>query len=220
MRIVIGALAAVALLWAGGGGVAAAFPVGGAGGGVPDTSRYVPVERYAGLVTPFASLSVKSNLLQWVGTRAPNVGLEVGLGRRSSLELSAGYGLQGDDGGRFLALSTARAEFRYWPRERFRGHFFGVHPVFLDFEVGGYDFLSLFEKAFRYEGSAVGGGLSYGYHLVVGRHWALEFGASGGALLLEYDRFERTPAGGRLNDYKKIYFGLTNASVSLVFMIK
>jgi hypothetical protein len=39
---------------------------------------------------------------------------------------------------------------------------------------------------------------------------------------LRYDKYNRDSSGERLNNstYKKIYFGLTNASVTLVFMIK
>jgi hypothetical protein len=220
-RRVMAAFATLVGFWMLVGGASAA-PVTGKHASQRDTSHYIPVERYAGMALPLPSLFVKTNLFQALGTRAPNIGVEVGLGRRTSLDISAGYSLWDGVEEKFFSFSTARVEFRYWLRERFYGHFFGIHPLYGSLAIGGYDFLSLFEKEFRYEGDVWGASLSYGYHWIIGRRWALEFGASGGALLLQYDKYNRDSSGERLNHskYKKVYLGLTDASVTLVFMIK
>jgi hypothetical protein len=183
-----------------------------------DTSRYVPVERYGRI--PLPHLFLKTNLLQDVGLHAPGLALEIGLGRRTTLDLSASYAPPSDTKEKHVTLSTARVEFRYWPRERFLGHFLGVHPLFWHFAVGGYEVPSLFERDARYEGTAWGAAFSYGYHWIVARRWSLEFGVSGGGVLLDYDQFDRVTTGDSRGNYKKMYFGLTRACVSLVFMIK
>jgi hypothetical protein len=190
-----------------------------AGQGRPPGDSYrVPGEEARALPLLF----VKTNLLQGAGLLAPNLGVEVGLGRRASLEFSGGYSLAGRGRAleeRSLYHLIARAEFRYWPCERFLGHFFGVHPLYGQYEASGHEIPPLFEKGFRYEGDAWGGAFSYGYHWIVGRRWSVEFAASAGVVLLGYDKTDRE-TGDIYPDLKKLYFGPTNASVTLVFMIK
>ncbi|MDR2414112.1 MAG: DUF3575 domain-containing protein [Odoribacteraceae bacterium] len=187
-------------------------------GKVEGQSRYIPVERYVMAEHALPVMAVKTNLLHDALFLAPSLGMEIGLGRRSSLDIAGAYGAD-NSGEKFFTHALARVEFRGWIRERFHGHFLGAQLLFGKYNVGGRELLSLFNKEFRYDGVAWGASLSYGYHLVIGQRWGIEFSASGGALLFDYDEFAPDAPGELLDDYKKLYSGLTGARVALVFII-
>ena len=71
---------------------------------------------------------VKTNALHWATAGTLNAGLEAGLGKRTSLELTGDYNpwtLDRDEN-RKLKFWSVMPEFRYWLCERFNGHFFGL----------------------------------------------------------------------------------------------
>ncbi len=168
--------------------------------------------------------AVKTNLLWWAAGVTLNIGGELGLGKRTSLELAGGYNrrnLSGtEENNRKLAHWVVKPEFRYWLCERFNGHFFGVHALYGQYNVGGYDIPLLFEKEYRYEGSAYGAGINYGYHLPLSGRWGLEFAVGAGMLRLDYSQSDCIKCGDEFGKFNKIYFGPTEIGVKVVFMIK
>ena len=77
--------------------------------------------------------AVKTNALYWVST-TPNIGFEVGLGKKTTLDISAGYNpwtldRSGEDNMKFKHVKVD-PEFRYWFCERFHGHFIGVNALY------------------------------------------------------------------------------------------
>ena len=169
-------------------------------------------------------LSLKVNLLYGGATLTPNLGIEVGLGRKTSLDLFGSYNpwnLNGDkNDNRKLVHWVARPEFRYWFSERSGRHFMGLHGFYGQYNIAKYDVPSVFEKDFRYEGNVYGGGISYGYHWVIGRHWGIEFNVGGGVAFLKYDKFNYQFGGDKVGTFKKTYIGPTNAGIKIVYIIK
>ncbi|MDR2938671.1 MAG: DUF3575 domain-containing protein, partial [Prevotellaceae bacterium] len=110
-------------------------------------------------------VALKTNLLWWAARGTFNGAIEGGVGKKTSLELSGGinrWNLKGtEENNKKLAHWVVKPEFRYWLCERFNGHFFGLHAIYAQYNVGGYDVPLLFEKEYRYEGDAYGAGLSY-----------------------------------------------------------
>lgn len=109
--------------------------------------------------------AIKTNAVWWAAMGTINIGAEVGLNSRTSLELSLGYnpwGVRFEESDDFnekkLAHEMIKLEYRYWLCERFSGHFFGVHGFYGEYNVGGWDIPMLFEKEFRYDGNTYGGG--------------------------------------------------------------
>jgi hypothetical protein len=205
-----------------------------------DTGRSVATFDLGGGHPAPARYQIKTNLL-WAGaTLTPNLAFEFGTGRRTSIELLAGVNKWGnlwDNGAegepfdinnlykRKLDHVYGKAEFRYWPRERFRGHFFGVGAFFADYRAGELDLPLIFEKEYDYDGIALGGSLSYGYLWRLSRVMAAEFSVSFGAARFDYDRGLPiySSEGWILQDvdrYRKIYFGPTGAGIKLVFTIR
>ena len=168
------------------------------------------------------TVGAKVNLLYGIAALAPNLALEFGLSRKLSLDLSVAWNPWKDkveETNKMVHL-IVKPELRYWLCERFNGHFFGVHPFYWDYNVSGKDIPLLFDKEYRYEGHAFGGGVSYGYHWMWNKRWAMEFNAGIGASFMKYKKFEAEECGEKLGDYKKKYFGPTAAGIKLMFMIK
>ena len=84
------------------------------------------------------STAIKTNLLYW-GTTSPNLQLEFGLTKKTTLELGAGFNLfEFSDNKKFKHV-LVQPEYRYWFCERFNGHFLGVHAHGAQFNAGGFD---------------------------------------------------------------------------------
>lgn len=175
---------------------------------------------------PFRSVSppvlaLKTNLL-YGAALTPNLGIEIGLGRRLTLDLSGGYnpGWNDDSGANSLEHWLVRTEIRYWFGDRFDGHFVGAQGLYTDFNLHGYPWFDLLKKDVRSDGTAFGGGLSYGYHWALARHWGLEFSAAFGGVWTDF-REEACPSCTDRDAprFKKTYFGPTGAGVKVIFLI-
>ena len=94
------------------------------------------------------------------------------------------------------------------------------------FNVGGIDTqLNFLTNDFsvlndsRFQGWFAGAGLAYGYDLILGRHWNLEFEVGAGYAYTRYDQFECQECGSVLaEDMTHHYIGITKAAISLVFL--
>ena len=174
-------------------------------------------------------IAVKTNLFYAGATLTPNVGLELGTGGRTSLDFAAGYNpwnLNGTEtNNKKMVHWLVQPEFRYWLCERFNGHFFGIHGLVSQYNVGEHKLVDLlqekiFEERYRYEGFAYGGGISYGYHLMVGKRFGLEFNIGLGAAYLQHDKFNCKKCSDTMGKEKYSYVGITKAGLTLVFLIK
>lgn len=171
--------------------------------------------------------SVKTNLLYGGYARTPNLGVEVALAPRWTLELSGAYNpfnLRGSEtNNKKLVHWVASPEFRYWTCQRFNGHFLGIHGLYGQYNIGGYNFPMLFgsgSRDFRYEGQVMGGGVSYGYSFLLGRRWNLELTVGVGVLYLNYDRYESPKCGILLEPgIRRLFFGPTKVGISLSFLL-
>ena len=175
--------------------------------------------------------AVKTNLL-YDATSTINLGTEIGLGRRTTLDLSGNYNSWTFSDNRKMKHWLVQPEFRLWTCSRFSGGFWGIHAHYAQYNMGGmlpWGFRS--GKMFgsikndnilnhRYEGWLVGGGIGYGYHWILGRRWGLEAEIGVGYAYLEYDKFRCETCGEKLGRESKHYFGPTKAAITLIFMIK
>ena len=122
-------------------------------------------------------IAVKTNLLYWSST-TPNLSLEFGLGKRTTLDLTGAYNpwTLNKDKNKKIKHWMVMPEFRYWLCERYNGHFFGLHSGYAFYNISGVriPFQSKSTKDHRYQGWATGLGLSYGYSWILGKRWNLE----------------------------------------------
>lgn len=172
-------------------------------------------------------VAVKTNLLYGAYTYTPNLGMEVGLGRKTTLSFGGGYNPWNLDGtaenNKKLVHWLGQLELRYWLCQRFNGHFFGLHALGSEFNISQHKLPLLFGKdseLYRYQGYAVGGGFSYGYQFILGKRWNLEATLGAGYVRLKYDQYKCLKCGDKVGSEKKNYIGPTNAGVSLIYIIK
>lgn len=164
-------------------------------------------------------LAVKNNLLYDLAL-APNIEVEVPIGRRWSLNTEYKCPWWTDNSGSFCyQLLSGGVEARCWlgnrrERDRLTGHFVGVYA-----EGGVYDFQWKEETGYRgkYYGAA---GLTYGYSHRIARRLAIEFSLGVGYLETEYRKY--TSYKGDLvwiSSGRYHFIGPTKAKVSLVWLI-
>jgi len=183
---------------------------------LPDYSSY--------LTQPPGRFSVKINALYGLVALTPNIAVEIGLSRKISLDLAVGvnpFKQKGtEESNKKLNHLLIKPEIRYWLCERSNGHFFGVHPLYINYNISDRKVPLLFDKKYRYEGNGYGIGVSYGYHWMLNKHWGIELNAGVGAIFLDYDKFECKKCSNKMGTYKKNYFGPTSAGIKLVYVFK
>lgn len=169
-------------------------------------------------------VAVKTNLLSDAFLNV-NAGIELAVAPRWSIDLTGDFNGWSLSHGRRWKHWMAQPEARYWLCEAFGGHFFGVHAMAGQFNVGhidlgfkmlGTDFGVL--KHHRYQGWFGGLGLAYGYSWLLGRHWNLEAELGLGWVHARYDRFECAGCGRRVGKGHHNYVGPTKAAINLVYV--
>lgn len=172
-------------------------------------------------------LAIKTNLLYGAYAYTPNLSLEVGVGKRSTLDIGGGYNpwnLNGSSANnKKLVHWLGQIEYRYWLCNKFNGHFFGIHALGTQFNIAKHELPLLFGKgseAFRYQGWGVGVGISYGYSFYLAKRWSLEANVGVGYARLHYDKYDCVKCGRKLGTENRNYFGPTKAGISLIYLIK
>ena len=170
-------------------------------------------------------VAVKTNLLS-DALLNPNLGIEVGLAPKWTLEVDGQFNawtLSGDKRWKHWAVQP---EIRYWLCDRFSAHFFGFHLHGGQYNIGGFDGrINLLGtdarklKDSRYQGGFVGAGVAYGYAWILGRHWNLEAEVGFGYSYTRYDRFRCTGCGKKVEVNKPHhYVGPTRVAINLVYL--
>lgn len=165
-------------------------------------------------------VAVKTNLL-YAATTSPNLALELRTGNKTTLELGGGISLWKFGEKTTFKHWAAQPEFRYWFCDAFNGHFLGLHAHGGQFNLGGIGIpigkLSVL-KDNRYQGYFYGGGLSYGYQWILGRHWNLEASIGGGYARIVYEKFPCANCGSKLDEGEYNYWGITRSTLSLIYV--
>lgn len=162
-------------------------------------------------------VGLKSNVLYDM-TSTMNLGLEIGLAPKWSLELPVNYNPWEFSKNRKIKHWLVQPEVRYWLCERFNGHFFGLHGHVGGYNVGGVKIGSL--KDYRYEGNLYGGGVSYGYQWILSKRWSLEATVGIGYVYLDHSKYDCVKCGTKHGDFTKHYFGPTKVGLSFIYIIR
>ncbi len=171
------------------------------------------------------NFALKTNLLS-DGFLSPNLGMEVGLAPKWTLDVSGQFNLWTLSHDRRWKHWAVQPEARYWFCDRFASHFIGVHTHGGQYNIGGFDgkvkFLGTDARKLkdtRYQGWFVGGGVAYGYAWILGRHWNLEAELGVGYSYTRYDRFRCVGCGKKVeSDKPHHYYGPTKAAVNIVYV--
>ena len=82
-------------------------------------------------------VALKNNIV-YDATATPNLGLEVGLGKKVTMDLSAGYNPFEFNNDKQAKHWLAHAGVRFWTCEKFNGTFIGVHALGGQYDVAGF----------------------------------------------------------------------------------
>ena len=139
-------------------------------------------------------VALKTNGLFWL-TTTPNVGVEVALSPKYTLELAGAYNPWTFKDDKKMRFWLVQPELKYWFCEKFEGHFVSVHL----------------------HGAQYYGGFTYGYDWILSPHWNLEAAIGIGYARLWYKESPRTICEKCHEDKTKNYFGPTKAAISLIY---
>ena len=129
--------------------------------------------------------AVKTNLAYWATTTL-NIGGEIALAPRMTLDMTANYNPFHFRGNKKIMHWAVQPEWRYW----------------------------------TYDGWGVGGGFSYGYQWIIGKHWNLETELGIGYAYLKYDKYLRNRCGRFIDTGHRNYWGPTKLSISFMYLFK
>lgn len=165
-----------------------------------------------------SKLYLKTNVIAW-GMAIANVAAEIDLARHWSFTLPFYYSAWDYLKSTFkLRTFALQPELRYWFSDKNDGLFAGAH-----FGLAYYNLA--FAGDYRYQCGdmpAIGGGVSMGYRMPIGKnnHWRVEFSLGAGAYSLDYDKFNNTPRtkdGLMVGSVEKTWFGIDQAAVSFSY---
>lgn len=171
------------------------------------------------------TLNIKTNLL-YDATASINLGVEVGLAPRWTLDVSGNYNPFTFNDGKKWKHWLVQPEARYWFCDKFNGHFLGIHVHGGEFNCANRStFPGINKQLFgdctdtRHEGWYYGAGISYGYQWILSKRWSFEMSIGAGYVGSDYDIYEPGECGACLGKKHNDYVGITKASVSLIFFI-
>lgn len=156
-------------------------------------------------------VAIKTNTAYWASTTL-NIGTEFALTPRMTLDLTANYNPFVFRDNKKIMHWAVQPEWRYWTCRRFMGHFVGVHAHYGRYNAG--------LKTYRYAGWFAGGGVSYGYQWILGKHWNLETELGVGYAYLDFDKYIRNQCGRFVDTGHHNYWGPTKLSISLMYLFK
>ncbi|MCD7970411.1 MAG: DUF3575 domain-containing protein [Alistipes sp.] len=165
-------------------------------------------------------VGIKTNLL-YGATTTPNLGVEIKLGTKTTLDLVGTYNPFTFSHNIKVKNWTVQPEIRLWTCEAFNRGFWGFHLTGGGFNAGNVNLpLGVFPQLddHRFEGYMAGGGVSYGWQWYLGPHWNLEATFGFGYLYLNYDKYECAKCGEKLGHETKHYFGPTRIGVSFIYL--
>lgn len=179
----------------------------------------------AGCVNASAQqFALKTNIL-YDATATINLGAEMRVAPRWSVDVSANYNSWTLGNERRWKHWLVQPEARYWLCEATAGHFFALHALGGQFNVGhlgfAHDFLGYKLSRLRdnrYQGWFVGAGIGYGYAWTLGTHWTIEAEIALGWIHANYDKYECAGCGRRIGKGTKNYFAPTKAAVDIVYV--
>jgi len=181
------------------------------------TKKYDAYRAKEGISLP--TWNIKTNLLADL-TTSMNLAFEFRTGGHTSLDLMGQWNpFTFRDGRTEWRHWGVQPEFRYWTKETFRGHFFGLHAHYAFYNVGGLPngpFTDYMHNN-RFQGDLYGVGVSWGHRWNFSRRWGLEVTAGVGYAHKGYDKYKCESCAKSLGEVSKNYFGPTKLGVNLIF---
>lgn len=175
--------------------------------------------------TQLPKVALKTNLL-YDATTTLNLGVEIGLASKWSLDVSANYNPWTFSDNKKWKHWLLQPELRYWRGSRMSGSFFAAHLFAGQFNMGGWSTgfsflgndLSVL-KDHRVEGWMAGAGIGYGYAWHLAKHWNMSAEIALGYAYMNYDKFKCAHCGDKIEaDKTHRYVGPTKIALNLIYV--
>lgn len=176
--------------------------------------EFAPGKREIKLPPEYRFISLKTNAL-FLGALTANLGFEVGLWRKWSLDVPVFYSPYDITPTRKLRLLATQPEIRFWPKKGGEGHFIGLHTHVAGFNVAIND-----NGRYQDPNHALWGmGISYGYAINLGaeKRWSIEFNIGAGFAEYDYDIYRNWENGPKVGSGSDWYWGITRAGISISY---
>lgn len=189
-------------------GLALAFTLGMQASETEEFPRVAPV-------TPSKEqgLRLRSNILPWIVT-VPNLGAEYIINDKWSALIDIWY-CPWKLSEKFSVKTVALLpEARWWLKSSSKGSFFNVHLSVAWYNVR--------VNAYRYQDTdrpLLGGGIGYGYHLPVDKHWSFEFEIGAGMASAKYHRYYNVENGALKDTRVTTYWGIDRLGVTVTYYL-
>ena len=175
--------------------------------------------------TIIGQVALKTNLAM-DALAVPNIGMEVGLSKKLSLDVPVYYNpskqvMWKEQDNKLFKLFVVQPELRYWLCDKFNGHFLGVHAMGGAYNTTGIELpFSPFDDLGdnRYKGHFYGGGISYGYQYIFSRHWSIEGTIGIGYAYVRYKKYLCEACARKTDKGTENYFGPTRAALNLIYV--
>lgn len=165
-------------------------------------------------------LAIKNNII-YDAALVANLGVEIGFGKHFSVDIPVTFSPYTISSNYRMRTLSVQPDLRYYLKEGWRGHFFGIHGSFAYYNV-----VTPFNTKTRYQDRdgkhpLYGGGISYGYSLPLGKdsRWGVEFTIGAGYAYLDYDCFYNVDNGAWFTKNTKHYFGIDKAGITIYYRI-
>ena len=101
---------------------------------------------------------------------------------------------------------------RYWPWHVFSGWWFRAKAQLQVYDRGG-----IFGKE-RYQGTAIGGGIGFGYAWMVSEHWNIDFGVAGWAGRTKENVYEHVSSNNVMEERTRFFIVPDEVIISVVYI--
>ena len=166
------------------------------------------------------TLAVKSNV-PYLATGSINVGMELGLAQKLSLEMNYSINPFAFADNKKLMHWIVQPEMRYWFCERFYGHFLGLHIGAGEYNISKMKLPTVDNSQnYRYEGWGALAGVSYGYSWIIDGRWNIEATFGVGVIHTDYKKFDCPECGEFQEQKNDTFLSPTKAAVSIIYIIK
>ena len=162
-------------------------------------------------------LYVKTNVIGW-SMAISNIAAEVDVAKHWSVAVPIYYSALNyfTEVIKFRTLAV-QPEVRYWFNENNQKFFVGAHFGYAQYNIA-------IDGDYRYQdhngtSPALGGGISVGYRMPISKNnkWHIEFTVGAGVYGLHYDKFYNVHNGKLVDTYRKTYWGIDNAAISISY---
>jgi outer membrane protein OmpA-like peptidoglycan-associated protein len=162
---------------------------------------------------------IKTNLLYDL-TATINLGVEFRTGDKTSFELPVSWNPFTFSEGVKWKHFLVQPEFRWWTRETFSGHFFGLHGHYAVYNtILPNPPFTQYMRDHRFEGWLAGAGVSYGYRWNFNHRWAMEATLGVGYAYMNYEKLPSDVCAEPIASLQKHYFGPTKVGLNLIYGI-